>query len=303
MPTVKRARREESTFVEFLDHALDRVLRPLANLVPRRLRRAAEKLELQRRRPMGQLAAAGFLAITILYALFVGGQIGHFGDQLLVASGFGVKDVKIDGGNETSEIAVLEQLDLAGSLISFDVEDAQRRLAQLPWVERAGVRKFYPGMLSIEIAERKPFALWQRGGDVFVIDKTGTEIIPFDESRFAKLPLMVGGGANETAQSFLADLLSEPDIAGQLRAAVLVAGRRWDLHLDNGVTVKLPEKGAREALQRLVKLNTERQLLARDVSVVDLRLPDRVTVRLPEGRSVEDVTSESGAPAKPKART
>jgi cell division protein FtsQ len=87
-----------------------------------------------------------------------------------------------------------------------------------------------------------------------------------------------------------------------MRAAVLVAGRRWDLHLDNGVTVKLPEKGAREALQRLVKLDVERELLARDVSVVDLRLPDRVTVRLPEGRSVEDVTSES-APPKAKAKT
>ena len=63
------------------------------------------------------------------------------------ASGFGIKDVKINGGKETSEIAVLEQLDLAGSLISFDVEDAQKRLAQLPWVERASVRKFYPGTL------------------------------------------------------------------------------------------------------------------------------------------------------------
>jgi cell division protein FtsQ len=271
-------------------------------LVPHRLRRAAEKLELQRRRPVGQLAAAGFLAVTILYALFVGGQIGHFCDQLLVASGFGIKDVKIDGGKETSEIAVLEQLDLAGSLISFDVGGAQEKLAKLPWVESASVRKYYPSTLSIELGERKPYALWQRGGDVFVIDKTGAEIVPLDEARFAKLPLMVGGGANDTAQTFLADLLSQPDIAGQMRAAVLVAGRRWDLHLDNGVTVKLPENGAREALQRLVKLNTERQLLARDVSIVDLRLADRVTVRLPEGRSVDDVTSES-APPKAKAKT
>lgn len=302
MPTVRKSRREQATFVATLDHVLGRLLRPLASLLPRRLLRAAEKLELQRRRPMGQLAAAGFLAITVLYALFVGGQIGHFGDQLLVGIGFGIKDVKIEGGKETSEIAVLEQLNLSGSLISFDVDDAQKQLGQLPWVERASVRKFYPGTLAIEIAERKPFALWQRGGDVFVIDKTGTEIVALDESRFAKLPLMVGGGANQTAQSFLADLLSEPDIAGQMRAAVLVAGRRWDLHLDNGVTVKLPEKGAREALARLVKLNSERQLLARDVVVVDLRLPDRITVRLPEGRSLEDVTSES-VPPKAKART
>ena len=76
--------------------------------------------------------------------------------------------------------------------------------------------------------------------------------------------------------------------------AVLVAGRRWDLHLDNGVTVKLPEKGVREALAQLVKLNSEKQLLARDVVVIDLRLPDRVTVRLPEGRSLDDVTSQGG---------
>ena len=127
--------------------------------------------------------------------------------------------------------------------------DAQKRLVRLPWMERASVRKFYPGTLAIEIAERKPFALWQRGGEVFVIDRTGTEIMPLDKSRFAKLPLMVGGGANQTAQSFLADLLSEPNVAAQMRAAVLVAGRRWDLHLDNGVTVKLPEKNVRRRLR------------------------------------------------------
>ena len=303
MPAVRRARTDRRTFVAALDHALGRILHPLADFVPRRLRRAAEKLELRSKRPVGQLAAAGFLFVTILYALFVGGQIGRVGDQLLVTLGFGINDVQITGEKETSEIAVLEQLDIGGSLISFDVADAQKRLSQLPWIERVSVRKFYPGTLAIEITERKPFALWQRGGDVFVIDRSGTEIVPLDESRFAKLPLMVGGGANETADIVLPDLLSQPDIANQMRAAVLVAGRRWDLHLDNGVTVKLPERGVREALAQLVKLNAEEQLLMRDVVVVDLRLPDRVTVRLPEGRTLEDVTSEGGDPAKSKART
>jgi cell division protein FtsQ len=90
-----------------------------------------------------------------------------------------------------------------------------------------------------------------------------------------------------------------------MRAAVFVAGRRWDLHLENGVTVKLPEKDVSAALTQLVKLSAERQLLGRDVIVVDLRLPDRVTVRLPEGRTLEDVTTEGGEPAVKiaKART
>lgn len=292
---MKRARYGAEALVIALDHALGRLLRPLASLLPRRLRRAAERIERQRARPTGQLAAAGFLFITILYALIVGGQIGRVGDALLVFVGFGIEDIRISGQHETSEIDVLTKLEIGGSLIAFNVKTAQERVAELPWVSDAVVRKFYPSTLSVEITERKPFALWQRDGEVYVIDKTGTEIVSLDDSRFAKLPFMVGGGANSTAPVFLADLFTQPDIATEMRAAVLVAGRRWDLHLEGGVTVKLPEKKVRQALAQLVRLDAEHQLLQRDVTVIDLRLSDRVTVRLPEGRSLEDVTSDEGA--------
>lgn len=303
MPTVKGAGLEGTAFLAALDHALGRLMHPLANLLPRRVRRAAERFELRGRHPFGQFAAAGFLAVTILYALVVGGQIGRVGDAFLVFVGFGIDDVKIAGEHEASEIAVLEKLDPAGSLISYDVKAAQERVASLPWVSRAVVRKFYPNTLSVELTERRPFALWQRDGEVYVIDRTGTEIELLEESRFAGLPFMVGSGANATAPDFLADLFTQPDLAQRMRAAVLVAGRRWDLHLDDGVTVKLPEKRQRQALAQLMKLNTEHQLLERDVTVVDLRLPDRVTVRLPEGRSLEDVTSDNGAAASGGKRT
>jgi len=302
--TVRAAGLGAPTLLGALDHALGRMLRPLANLLPLRLRRAVEKIERGRRRRTGHRAALAFLVVALLYALTVGGQIGRLVDSVLVVAGFGIEDVTLTGDKETSKIAVLEKLDIGGSLIFFDARKAQQRLAELPWIEHAVVRKFYPSRLSVEIKERKPFALWQRDGNVTVIDRSGTTIVPLEEGRFARLPLMVGGGANETAPSLLGDLLAEPAIVAQLRAAVRVADRRWDLHLDNGVTVKLPEKNVRKALAELVKLDTEERLLARDVVVVDMRLPDRVTVRLPEGRSLDDITSESGAPrAQVKTRT
>jgi cell division protein FtsQ len=59
-----------------------------------------------------------------------------------------------------------------------------------------------------------------------------------------------------------------------------VADRRWDLRLTNGIDVQLPESDVAAALDRLVGLDHDKKLLSRDITVVDLRLPDRVTVRL-----------------------
>lgn len=304
MSTVKQAGRTTTALVAAVDDALGRLMRPLADLLPRKLRRAAERIERKRTRPVGQIAATGFLLASVLYGLVIGGQLGRLGDSMLVFLGLGIADIQIAGYSETSELAVLEKLEASGSLVWYDLGEAQKRVQGLPWVARAVVRKFYPSTLTVQIEERTPFALWQQDGDVRIIDDTGTEIVPLEDSRFAKLPFMVGEGANEKAAQFFIEILAEPKIVEQLRAAVFVAGRRWDLHLDNGVTVKLPETNVRGALAQLVKLDAERQLLARDVVVVDLRLPDRITVRLPEGRSLEDVTSDgAGAAPDAKART
>jgi cell division protein FtsQ len=65
-----------------------------------------------------------------------------------------------------------------------------------------------------------------------------------------------------------------------VRASVLVAERRWNLRLNNGIDVRLPEADVEQALDRLVALDRDKKLLSRDIVAVDLRLPDRVTVRL-----------------------
>jgi len=303
VPKVKSTTTGAEAIVAALDRALGAVLRPVADMLPRRLRRVAERIERRRTRPLGQIAAVCFLLATVLYGLVVGGQLGRVGDAALVVAGFGIENVEINGYKETSELAILEKLEIAGSLVGYDVAAAQDRVATLPWVARATVRKFYPSTLSVKVEERDPFALWQYDGEVFVIDRAGTKIVALEEARFAELPFMVGEGANERAGEFLSVVGSEPALAARIRAAVLVAGRRWDLHLEDGVTVKLPEKDIGAALRQLVKLHAERQLLDRDIIVVDLRLPDRITVRLPEGRSLEEVTGGKDGASAGKART
>ncbi len=100
-----------------------------------------------------------------------------------------------------------------------------------PWIAQAAVLKLYPGRLRIEIKERKAFALWQKDGRVYLIAADGTVLETYVPQRFASLPLVVGHGAEHTAQDFLDLLKRYPVIAKSVEASVLVAERRWNLHL------------------------------------------------------------------------
>jgi cell division protein FtsQ len=149
-----------------------------------------------------------------------------------------------------------------------------------PWVADAAELKLYPDRLQITITERLAFALWQKDGRLSVIAADGTVLEPFVEDRYLGLPLVVGANAERQAKDFLAVIDRYPDIRSMLRASILVAGRRWNLHLANGIDVRLPETNVEDALDRLVALDRDKRLLSRDITMVDLRLPDRVTVRL-----------------------
>ena len=166
------------------------------------------------------------------------------------------------------------------SLLFLDADAARARLMANPWIADAAVLKLYPDRLQISITERLAFALWQKDGRVSVIAADGTVLEPFVEDRYLGLPLVVGRGAERQAKDFLAVLDRYPDIRSVLRASILVAERRWNLRLNNGIDVQLPETNVGGALDRLVALDRDKKLLSRDITMVDLRLPDRVSVRL-----------------------
>jgi len=66
-----------------------------------------------------------------------------------------------------------------------------------------------------------------------------------------------------------------------LRAAICVGERRWDLQLEPGVMVRLPEGKEAFGLRKLSTLIADPQILSREVQSIDLRLPDRMTIERP----------------------
>jgi len=90
----------------------------------------------------------------------------------------------------------------------------------------------------------------------------------------------VGDDAPSKAPTLLAMLASEPALAARVAAAVRVGGRRWNLRFDNGIDAALPEQEPESAWRRLAALERSDDLLERAITRVDMRLPDRLVVRL-----------------------
>ena len=230
------------------------------------------------------LLIAGALGYGVVRGGHVGDVIAWFKDARDVAAntvGFRIAAISLTGSKEVSREEILTTAGVTGraSLFFLDADAARVRLMANPWIGDAAVLKLYPDRLQITITERQAFALWQKSGRTSVIASDGTVLEPFVERRYIALPFVVGDGAQREAKDFLAVLDRYPDIKSQVRASILVADRRWNLLLQNGIEVRLPETDVASALDRLVALDRDKKLLTRDITVVYLRLPDRVTVR------------------------
>ncbi len=197
------------------------------------------------------------------------------------AAGLAVDDVLVEGRTRTPAADVLAALGVARGtpILEFDPADARDRLLELPWVGTARVERRLPDLIFVDLRERHPLALWQLNGRLQVIDTEGEPIPGAAPARFAELPLLVGEGAPERAQSLLGLLQRAPDLAEKVVAAVRVGERRWNVVLEGDIEVRLPEVGAAEAWDQLARLVREEALLERDVVTIDLRLPDRLILR------------------------
>ena len=199
--------------------------------------------------------------------------------------GFAIESVAVEGTKEISRIDILSRLELnfadgqSKSLFSFDVKKARVDLGKVSWVKSVVVSKSYPDRLIVRIVERQPFAIWQNGDALDLVETGGKAIDKFDE-RYGYLPLLVGKGANVHGADIIYQVSKISVLNDKVKAYVRVGDRRWDLLLQNGMRVRLPADDLALALLKLSQLDKSKKLLSRELAVVDLRLKDRLVVSL-----------------------
>jgi cell division protein FtsQ len=246
------------------------------------------KLLVRRQRRMLRpltLAAVSFVVVIAGMMVVRSAETGGFAARLQKSFARGVdlrvQQIVVKGRANTPDDQLRAALGVSvgDPILDFSVSGARDRIESLAWVAHVVVERRLPGTVVVDLQERRPFAIWQKDHKFLLIDRNGEVVTNEAVEQFSKLPLVVGAGAPPHAAELLDDLGKVADIADRVEAAVRVGERRWNLRLKNGITVMLPEEHQDLALAKLHELQQSQALLDRPLIFVDLRLPDRMTVR------------------------
>jgi cell division protein FtsQ len=255
--------------------------------------RAAQKARLGRfgrRFGLGLLAVgavAGFSAWAVMSGALdrVHNGLQHKAYVTLADAGFRVENILVEGRAEVDAevLRAIVNLERGDPIFAFDPAETREMIERLSWVREAHVERRLPNTVYVGLVERTPVALWQHKNKLRVIDAEGVTLTDKLSVNQKSLPIVVGEYANEQAYDLLVMLNAEPDIQKLVEAATWVGDRRWDLALKNDMVVRLPEMDIGLALSRLTQAQEQDKILDKDLSVIDLREKDRITVRTRPG--------------------
>src|SRR5580698_3332258 len=107
------------------------------------------------------------LAVTAVY---------HYGEHSWRFRVESSDDIEISGLGNVTRPQVMEVMgeDIGRNIFFIPLDQRQKQLEQIPWVESASVMRFVPNRIKIEIHERTPVAFVRLGSKIMLTDSTGT---------------------------------------------------------------------------------------------------------------------------------
>ncbi|WP_282181145.1 cell division protein FtsQ/DivIB [Aliiroseovarius marinus] len=196
---------------------------------------------------------------------------------------FMVKLMAVEGATPVVDSAVRQILPIDFPISSFDLDLDRMRteIMKLDVIEDADLRIRPGGVLEVALTEREPVILWRHSGVIDMLDASGHRVASLlDRAARSDLPLITGKGAADAVPEARAILDTATPLRGELRGLIRVGERRWDVVLKSDQRIQLPAENPVAALEQVIALHQAQDLFGRDLSVIDMRNPQRPTLRL-----------------------
>ncbi len=198
---------------------------------------------------------------------------------------FMVTGLVVTGADDAIVTDITRVLTITFPVSSFelDLETLRDTVQAINTVQGATLRVVPGGILEVAVTPRIPAAVWRDAEGLKLIDVSGTFVATVEaRADRAELPLIAGDGAGDAIDEALALFAAAGPIAPRIRALMRIGERRWDVVLDRDQRILLPTTDAVPAFERVIAMAQAQDMLARDISVIDVRHASRPTIRLNE---------------------
>ncbi len=192
-----------------------------------------------------------------------------------------IKEVKIDGNlnaEDRQELKNIVRARITRGFFHVPMNELEQRLAGLPWVYRAKVRRVWPDTLTIKIYAEVPMARWGNSG---LMNTDGELFFPSSIESYNSLPMLFGEQirAKNLARVFEDSMQQLEPLGLQLQGLFEDQRQSKHLILSNGLILTVGDGGVEKKIARFITAYEQylsSHLLA--VKKVDLRYTNGLAV-------------------------
>lgn len=235
--------------------------------------------------------------MLLMLALAVAAVVAIFGANNW-KRGLKVGEIRVEGNNVVSSPEILAMVNISPGekLFEVDLYAAQKRIMQNPFMKDVSVTRHVPGILTIDIQERKAVAAVILN-DVLYLDAEGVVLPPSRSEQLFDLPVVTGtlnadafSPGKRVAAANVLEALSILGTAHALGTEIFV--RISEVHLQGNSDIVLYSSeygipiifGHGDAAPKLMKLDAfwkefASRRGAHELQYVDLRFHDQVVVK------------------------
>lgn len=203
----------------------------------------------------------------------------NFLNLTLINNGFKIKNIEISGLNHLDKNDIIKIVNAYNEINIFNVnvDDIYKKIKNNTWIKKASIEIIYPNTIKILLTEKKPVAIWQNRYGNTLITKSGDVIFEKNLEEFKNyLPIVVGENVHKEVQSILDIFSKNKDFVTNIWSLTFVNQRRWDVHFNQGLTIKLPSKNLEKAWEKVLYLDKEFKILNLGLTELDLRNSNQI---------------------------
>ena len=198
----------------------------------------------------------------------------NFLNKILINNGFIIKNIEISGINHLNKNDIIKIISTYNdiNIFSVNIKNIYKEIKNNTWIKKASIKIIYPNTIKILLTEKKPIAIWQNRYGNSLITKSGDVIFEKNLEEFKNyLPIVIGQNAHRKVQSILNILSKNKNFLANIWSLTFVNERRWDVHFNQGLTIKLPSKSLEKAWEKVLYLDKEFNILKLGLTELDLR--------------------------------